>query len=255
VKPEWLEDELLLAAGSDGRVLSVALILLADDYGNGRANEMWLAAQVFAMEPQPQEKLRDAMEKLRGWFCELYRVRGQMYYHVCGWKKHQRVDKPGKPHVPGISEADPVESREAPDNLPVIPAPDHDHDHDRYPDPEGDHDHDPARGGRGSGSRYEDLRIGYQRRFASTDPSGMTASESAKFGEHLSLLSKWSLDNELSDEQCGTMLDNFFDDLAVVEKGFWIAWLSQRPADFLRGVPLKPRGSDDVPDSPTFEEV
>ena len=36
IKPEWLEDERMVMASSDARVLSIALILMADDYGNGR---------------------------------------------------------------------------------------------------------------------------------------------------------------------------------------------------------------------------
>lgn len=140
LKPEWLEDEMLLAAGSDARVLSVALILLADDYGNGRGNERWLASQVFPLDEDGPERLREGLAKLRGWFATVYEVRGQRYFHLEGWKNHQRVDKPGKPRVPGPDDPEAVmvsgisgvarDIRDGPANLPESLAPDRDHDHD-----------------------------------------------------------------------------------------------------------------------------
>jgi hypothetical protein len=48
IKPEWLEDELLAAASDEARVLSVALILMADDYGRGRASLATIAAGAFS---------------------------------------------------------------------------------------------------------------------------------------------------------------------------------------------------------------
>jgi hypothetical protein len=100
IKPEWLEDELLALASSDARVLSIALILLADDYGNGRGNPVQLAGQVFA--GKPLETLAKALEELRAIrFVLLYEVDGQRYFSIRKWDEHQRVDKPGKPRVPG----------------------------------------------------------------------------------------------------------------------------------------------------------
>jgi hypothetical protein len=100
IKPEWLEDERLLEAGSDSRVMSLALILLADDYGRGRASVRWLAGQVFAFEDESHAKVRETLAALSGWFVETYEIRGQHYFQILNWSKHQRVDKPGKPRVP-----------------------------------------------------------------------------------------------------------------------------------------------------------
>lgn len=98
IKPDWLEDERMVLASSDARVLSVALILLADDYGNGRASVPLLVGRVFP--GKPPETLANALEGLTGWFVLLYEVGGQRYFHLRNWKKHQRVDHPGKPQVP-----------------------------------------------------------------------------------------------------------------------------------------------------------
>jgi hypothetical protein len=100
IKPEWLEDERLLGAGSDARVISIALIVLADDHGRGRGNARWLATQIFPMEPDGLANFREGVEKLLGWFVNFYEVRGQTYYELPNWLKHQKVDKPGKPRVP-----------------------------------------------------------------------------------------------------------------------------------------------------------
>ncbi len=99
VKPEWLEDELALAS-LEARVLSVGLILMADDYGNGRAHPTLLASRVFPANPR--ETLANALEELRRLrYVTLYEVEGQQYFSIRNWSKHQRVDKPGKAIIPG----------------------------------------------------------------------------------------------------------------------------------------------------------
>lgn len=98
IKPEWLEDERMALASPEARVLSIALMLLADDYGNGRASRVMLAGQVFP--GKVPETLAKALDDLSTWFVTLYEVDGQSYFHIRNWEKHQKVDKPGKPRVP-----------------------------------------------------------------------------------------------------------------------------------------------------------
>ena len=43
IKPEWLEDERLALASPPARVMSVALICMADDFGRGRRAVTWVA--------------------------------------------------------------------------------------------------------------------------------------------------------------------------------------------------------------------
>lgn len=100
VKPEWLDDELLVLASDAARVLSIGLMVLADDYGNGRANPIQLAGKVFP--GKVIEHTANALEELRRMnFVVLYEVDGQRYFSIRNWSKHQRVDKPGNPRVPG----------------------------------------------------------------------------------------------------------------------------------------------------------
>lgn len=125
IKPDWLDDELIATASSDARVLSVSLILLADDYGNGRASMVLLPGRVFP--GKPPEILAKALEELaRIRFVTLYEIDGQRYFSIRNWSKHQKVDKPGKPHVPGV----PEKVIETLANLPEALAPDQDQDQD-----------------------------------------------------------------------------------------------------------------------------
>jgi hypothetical protein len=99
LKPEWLEDELLQDSSSDARVLTIGLILLADDHGRGRGGEKFLAGTVFP--GQPIKVTRDALSRLvEIRYCRTYVVDGQSYFEIRNWAKHQRVDKPGKAKVP-----------------------------------------------------------------------------------------------------------------------------------------------------------
>lgn len=122
IKPEWLTDERLAMASDAARTLSIGLLLLADDHGNGRANKVQLAATVFPRKvlevgAKVVETLDEALGELLGWFVVLYEVDNQHYFHIVNWLKHQKVDKPGKPRVPLYSKpsetlANPLEGSE-----------------------------------------------------------------------------------------------------------------------------------------------
>lgn len=110
VKPEWLEDELLAAGSDEARVLSIGLILLADDYGNGRASIATIAASVwrFALERDDGANAPEILAKASRAFRELlvmgfvgsWAEGGQRYFAIKNWARHQKVDHPGKPLVP-----------------------------------------------------------------------------------------------------------------------------------------------------------
>jgi hypothetical protein len=100
IKSEWLDDEMMAMASPEARVLSIALILLADDYGNGRAGAPLLAGRVFP--GKAIETLTRALDELVSFrYVRLYDLDGQRYFSIRKWSEHQRVDKPGAPKVPG----------------------------------------------------------------------------------------------------------------------------------------------------------
>lgn len=105
VKPEWLEDEALLGCSAEARVISIGLLLLADDYGNGRGSEVYLSSRIFPLAESTETLANGVSELIKIHFVELYRLSGQTYFSIRNWKKHQKVDKPGKPRVPGPLDA------------------------------------------------------------------------------------------------------------------------------------------------------
>lgn len=101
VKPEWLDDERLVCASSDARVLSIALITLADDHGRGRASVVLLGGRVFPNHANPREDAAKAREELvSARYVLVYEVDGQEYYQIRNWAKHQRVDRPSASQLP-----------------------------------------------------------------------------------------------------------------------------------------------------------
>ncbi len=116
LKPEWLEDELLAAASDSARMLSAALMLMADDYGRGRGSIATVAAEAWRFELERDDgahareclaKVSRVLQELCGIrFVLLYEVDGQRYFAIRTWKRHQKVDHPSKPRIP---EPDPKE--------------------------------------------------------------------------------------------------------------------------------------------------
>jgi len=106
LKPEWLEDEKLSMASIEARLLSVALLLIADDHGRGRAHPARLGLTVFLADSDGTETARRALAELEAiGYARTYTVRDQAYFEVVNWKKHQKVDKPSAPRVPAPGDA------------------------------------------------------------------------------------------------------------------------------------------------------
>jgi len=111
LKPEWLDDECLSCLSVEARLLSIGLILIADDHGRGRASIAFLASRVFTYEENAKAMVSRSLAELRGdsprtsasaWaFIRLYSVGGQDYYEITNWSKHQRIDNASRPRVPG----------------------------------------------------------------------------------------------------------------------------------------------------------
>jgi hypothetical protein len=119
IKPEILSDERTAGLSDPAWRLFVSMIVLADDYGNLRAQDRLLLREVWWARPDLDGvDIRAAFGELEAsGLIRFYRVRGQSYAAILGWKKHQLVDRPGKPHVPGPDEADPA-SPVAPKGVP-----------------------------------------------------------------------------------------------------------------------------------------
>lgn len=85
----------------------MALILLADDYGNGRYIPANIRVRAFAATPQALNEITD--ENVVTWIevmveegaVSLYEVDGQKYYSLTGWDHYQRGNwRPRKSNIP-----------------------------------------------------------------------------------------------------------------------------------------------------------
>ena len=110
LKPSWRDDEKLSSLSDAARVLSCGLITLADDYGRGRGSVAHIAATVWGpqMVASPAAVLKKAslaLDELVGaGYTRIYCVRGQTYFEIINWDKHQYISHPGKPQVPAPCE-------------------------------------------------------------------------------------------------------------------------------------------------------
>jgi len=120
IKPELLEDEKVARLTHIQWRLFVSCLLLADDYGNFRADpERIRGAVLWAFKA---ENVAGALDGLVATgLLSRYDVDGQSYAHVMGWGKHQKVDHPGKPSCPpwvtGSQDSVATSSRESRDTV------------------------------------------------------------------------------------------------------------------------------------------
>jgi hypothetical protein len=104
IKPEILEDEVMAALSDAAWRCLQSLTVLADDHGNVRLGEKYVAAMVWQDTARPTAAtIRELVE---GRHIEPYMKSDQRYGHIRGWERHQRIDNAGKPRVPGPSEDD-----------------------------------------------------------------------------------------------------------------------------------------------------
>lgn len=108
IKPEILDDEKTAALSHLEWRLFVSVWLIADDYGNFRGDPTFVMGQVLWAAGESPRSVAGALEGLQKVsLLTRYMVRGQTYFHVNGWDKHQKVSHPGKARMPGQDEADP----------------------------------------------------------------------------------------------------------------------------------------------------
>lgn len=111
IKPEILEDEKTAALSHLQWRLFVSLWLIADDYGNLRGEPGYVQGQTLWAANETRGAVAGALDALTEvGLLTRYVVRGQTYHHITGWLRHQKVDKPGKPRMPGPDDPESVES-------------------------------------------------------------------------------------------------------------------------------------------------
>jgi hypothetical protein len=107
IKPEWLLSRSVASLSADARLLSVGLILMADDEGRGRAGLETIVAEVWRYHAGPQkceETYRTATVALRelsdAGFVVLYEVDGTEYFCLPSFARHQVINKKSSSKIP-----------------------------------------------------------------------------------------------------------------------------------------------------------
>jgi len=101
IKPEWLDSEKMVELSDQARLASVALLALADDWGNCPGNPQQVAARIWPLAEDRLERMTTALKELeQAGYLTPYQVNGRSYIHIQGWFEHQKVDKPGRPRFP-----------------------------------------------------------------------------------------------------------------------------------------------------------
>lgn len=99
IKPELLEDAVTAGLSDMAFRLFISCILLADDHGRLRFEPAFIRGTVYWARDVDAEAFTLALAELEP-LVMAYVVKGQRYGAIRNWKKHQRVDKPGKPRLP-----------------------------------------------------------------------------------------------------------------------------------------------------------
>lgn len=110
-KPEMLDDANAAGLSDAAYRLFTSAILLADDYGNCRAEPRWLQGQIWWAHRDPPNVAAVLRELADAGLITIYDVREQRYLHIRGWDKHQRVDNAGNPRVPQPNDPEAKEVR------------------------------------------------------------------------------------------------------------------------------------------------
>ena len=118
IKPELLDDAMTAGLTDTAFRLFIGSVLLADDYGDLRWEPAWLRAQVFWKTERALAEVESSVRELQEARLVLpYVVADQRYAAIRNWAKHQKVDKPGKPRIPGPPETLAEPSRDSRESL------------------------------------------------------------------------------------------------------------------------------------------
>lgn len=104
IKPEVLDDEVASSLSDAAWRLWVSLWVLADDHGNVRLANKYLAASVWQDTSRDVETVR--LELFEKGLVSPYAYKHQRYGHINGWEKHQRISNQGTARVPLPSQDD-----------------------------------------------------------------------------------------------------------------------------------------------------
>lgn len=102
IKPEFWTDDALTECSLSARLLFIGTWNFADDFGNLDRSAKQIKARVFPLDNVDCEPL--LRELLAQKLLVEYEVDGKKFLHIRGFTKHQVINRPSKPTVPGFAE-------------------------------------------------------------------------------------------------------------------------------------------------------
>jgi hypothetical protein len=103
IKPEFWSDDTVTECSLSARLLFIGIWNFADDAGNLDRSHKQIKTRVFPIDNIDCEPL--IQELLKHGLLVEYSVGGKKYLHVPGFAKHQLINRPSKPVVPGYQES------------------------------------------------------------------------------------------------------------------------------------------------------
>ena len=96
IKPEFWTSEQIVECSRDARLLFIGLLNFCDDNGVHPASARRLKMEVYPGEDDLKtEDIRSlTAELIKAGLVREYIVGGETYWHVTGWRRHQKIDKP-----------------------------------------------------------------------------------------------------------------------------------------------------------------
>ena len=104
IKPEILTDAKTVGLSDTSWRFFVSLFVLADDCGRLPAEDLILTGQIF---PGRASRItHGALTECSDMgLVRAYSVRGQKFVEICGWSKHQKINRPSGPKFPAPCDA------------------------------------------------------------------------------------------------------------------------------------------------------
>ena len=95
IKPEFWSSEQIMELEPLARLAFIGLLNFCDDGGVHPASLKTLKAELFPSDDLAISEITSFVEQMIGQGLVIeFKAEGKQYWHVTGWQKHQRIDKP-----------------------------------------------------------------------------------------------------------------------------------------------------------------
>ena len=125
IKPEFWVSEQIGNCSREARLLFIGMWTFSDDRGVHPAKTKTLKAEVFPQDEDitSVDVARWVQDLLKVGLIEEFEAEGALYWHVTGWAKHQRIDKPTNKHPCPSSKNSPSAPRILGESPSICPLP------------------------------------------------------------------------------------------------------------------------------------